>query len=835
MTYGEAAATPSALAPGLGHDEAARILADVGPNALPPAQPTPLWLRFLRQFQNPLTYLLLFALAFDLGSWVFDGAPGWPVEALAIAAVLLLNASLGALQEHRSEQALRELEALAAPTAWVIRAGEVRRVPSRELVPGDLVRIEAGERVPADGDVVEAHGLMADESVLTGESMPLDKARGDEASSGTLIVRGKGALRITRTGPRSTMGKLASMLGRIDVEKTPLEKRLAALGKQLARWVGSLAAVLAVAGIIVEGPERIQEVILFTTALAIAAVPEGLPAVVTLALAMGVQRMAKRHAVVRRLSAVEALGSVTVIATDKTGTLTENHMAVEALEAEDADEAMRALVLANDADLGSRAGDPIDVALLDHGVARGHDIERIRREYPRRSVRPFDSAWKFMRVTVDRDGRPHSYVKGAPEVVLARCVLAPEQRAVWTARAEARAEEGYRVLALAGGDGEREEDLHLLGLVMSWDPPRAEVPEAMKQAQAAGVRVVMITGDHPGTARAVAERIGMNGTEVLTGRELDALDDVALREAVKRASVFARVSAEHKLRLVDALKANGEIVAMTGDGVNDAPALKRSDVGIAMGQRGSDVAREVADLVLLDDNFASIVGAIEEGRGIYANIQKFIRFLFSTNIALVGLVVIGVVGGLVVGLREISGAILQPLTAIQLLWINFMGDGPAALALALEKNPGVMQRPPRSPQSPLLDRPSLIFVWSTGLLKAIAGVALLVIMPVLGYAAVAVRTAVFLFESITEVVSAYPARHFGGPSTMNGVLHVVVLASVALQILTVALPELRTILGLVPLGGPALCAITAAIAATWLAAELLNRGVTRVYDHTRHG
>jgi len=405
MTYGEAAATPSALAPGLGHDEAARILADVGPNALPPAQPTPLWLRFLRQFQNPLTYLLLFALAFDLGSWVFDGAPGWPVEALAIAAVLLLNASLGALQEHRSEQALRELEALAAPTEWVIRAGEVRRVPSRELVPGDLVRIEAGERVPADGDVVEAHGLMADESVLTGESMPLDKARGDEASSGTLIVRGKGSLRITRTGPRSTMGKLASMLGRIDVEKTPLEKRLAALGKQLARWVGSLAAVLAVAGIIVEGPERIQEVILFTTALAIAAVPEGLPAVVTLALAMGVKRMAKRHAVVRRLSAVEALGSVTVIATDKTGTLTENKMSVKELISIDEAAALKALVLANDADPSSGAGDPLELALLEFGSKSGLDPVALMNQCRRLDSIPFDSTYKYMQVTVEEQGR----------------------------------------------------------------------------------------------------------------------------------------------------------------------------------------------------------------------------------------------------------------------------------------------------------------------------------------------------------------------------------------------------------------------------------------------
>jgi Ca2+-transporting ATPase len=405
--------------------------------------------------------------------------------------------------------------------------------------------------------------------------------------------------------------------------------------------------------------------------------------------------------------------------------------------------------------------------------------------------------------------------------VLARCALGAGERAHWLARADEGAGEGFRVLALAGAPGETEEGLRFLGLVRLWDPPRAEVSGALARARAAGVRVLMVTGDHPGTARAVARAIGFDGEPVLSGADLDALSDDALREALRVTSV----TPEHKLRLVDALQRSGEIVAMTGDGVNDAPALKRADVGVAMGQRGSDVAREVADLVLLDDDFASIVGAIEEGRSIYENIQKFVRFLFSTNIALVTLVVAGAVGSFATGLREVGGALVLPLTAIQLLWINFLGDGPAALALALDRNPGVMDRPPRPPSAPLLDRPSVQFVVSTGLFKAVAGVALLVALPVYGYAVLAVRTVVFLYESVAQLVFAYPARRIGRRPSRNPVLHAVIVASVGLQLATIFVAPLRQVLGLVPLDGFALAVAAGAVVVTWVLAELLNRAL----------
>lgn len=506
--------------------------------------------------------------------------------------MLLLNSGLGTFQEYRSEQALARLRATAAALAWVLRDGKMAHVPSRDLVRGDIVRIEAGERVPADGVLVESHGVMIDEAVLTGESVPVDKSDGGEMFSGTLTVRGKGLFQVKKTGLASSMGKLATMLGQIETEKTPLEKRLGVLGHQVARWVGGVTLLLAIGGLLAEGVGRFEEVVLFAVALAVAAVPEGMPAVVTLTLALGVQRMAKRHAVVRRLSAVEALGSVTVICTDKTGTLTENRMAVHGLDAVDEEATLVAMVVASDADVDGQAGDPLELGLLEYARARGSDPEALRSVRPRRSVRPFDSAWKFMRVTVDEFGSSASYLKGAPEVLLNRCSLSDAERADWAGRAERGAHEGYRLLALARGKGEEETGLTFLGLVSMWDPPRAEVPDAIRTAQKAGLRVLMITGDHPGTAKAVAQKIGMASVDVLTGNDIEHMSADDLRDAVRRVSVFARVSPEHKLRLVEALKADGEIVAMTGDGVNDAPALKRSDVGVAMRQRGSDVSRD---------------------------------------------------------------------------------------------------------------------------------------------------------------------------------------------------------------------------------------------------
>jgi len=824
---GDDAVGGTAASVGLTGAEALRLLRELGPNALPETRPTPLWLSFVRQFQNPLIYVLLFALSFDVGSWMLEGAVGGPVEALAIAAVLLLNAGLGTYQEKRSEQAIAQLRAMAAPLTWVHRDGKLVHVPSLELVPGDVMRLEAGERVPADGTLLETPGMMVDESLLTGESVPVDKARAQEVFSGTLVVRGKGNIRATRTGAKSSMGKLAHMLGEIKVEKTPLEKRLAVLGAQIARAVGALAFALAAAGIAVEGFGRFKEVILFAVALAVAAVPEGMPAVVTLTLALGVQRMARRNAVVRRLAAVETLGSVTVIATDKTGTLTENRMVVRALDTEDPEAARLAMVLANDADTAGDAGDPLELALLEHARSNGSDIAELRRIQRRVGSRPFDSAWKFMRVTVELDGKQRSFLKGAPEVILGRSSLSNQERARWEKQAELAANSGHRVLALASSDGQAEEDLRFIGLALLWDPPRKEVPDAIARAHGAGIRVLMLTGDHPGTARAVAREVGIACDSSLTGEDLEHMSPDELQKAARTTAVFARVSPEHKLRLVEALRADGEIVAMTGDGVNDAPALKRSDVGIAMGQRGSDVAREVADVVLLDDNFASIVGAIEEGRSIYDNIQSFIRFTFSTNVSLVLLIVTGAVGSYIMKLRDPSGMLLLPLTAVQLLWINFLGDGPPALALALDRNSGVMARPPRPAKSALLDLASTRFIVIAGLFKGLLGISLLVVLPVLGYSLIAVQTVIFLYESIAKLVSAYPSRTLFQRPSKNLVLHGSIAFGVGLQLLTVVVPALRTVLVLAALDIRGFALLAAAIAATFTVAEGASRLLRR--------
>jgi Ca2+-transporting ATPase len=781
--------------PGLSSAEAAERLARVGPNALPERPPVPWWRRLLAQFASPLIYILLFALAFDVAVWVSEGAHGWPVEAMAIGVILLLNAGLGLYQEQRSEAALARLKALTGAQAWVLRDGHLVRLAIHDIVPDDRVRLEAGDRVPADGMLAETLGAMLDESLLTGESMPLDKGPGDEAFSGTLLVRGHAMLDVTRTGAISAMGRLAVMLGDITAAQTPLERRVDLLGRQIARGVLVLASVLGVLGVLAEGLSRAPHIVIFAVALAVAAVPEGLPAVLTVALALGVERMARQRAVVRRLSAVEALGSVNVIATDKTGTLTENRMDVRALDAVDLPRAIEAMTLANEADLDTGAGDPLDLGLLRYAAGEGVDVPELRRAHPVVSARAFDSAWKYARVTVESGEGQVSYLKGAPEVLLDRCDLLPEQRDAWRGRAEAHARSGHRVLALACGAGEREDGLSLLGFALFWDPPRAEVPGAVARAHAAGIRVVMITGDHPETALAVARQIGIADPRVITGDALGQLAEDAFRQTTLATNVFARVQPEQKLQIVEALQAQGRIVAMTGDGVNDAPALKRSDVGVAMGQRGSDVSREVADLVLLDDNFATIVGAVEEGRSIYENIQKFLRFLFSTNLSEVILVAAGTVLAYVWGLRDSTGALLLPLTAAQILWINLMTDGIPALALAFDRTPGVMQVPPRPATAPLLDRPSMQFVIGAGVGKALLALSVLGLVPLLGYSLDTARATAFHFMAIGQLLLTYPARHTWMRPLPNRALHVAVVAGIAVQVLASLMPLTAGLLG----------------------------------------
>ena len=807
---------------GLSGAEARARLEHYGPNALPEKPRTSTLRRLLRQFQSPLIYILLFALAIDLFIWGAERAGGIPFESVAIGLILALNAILGAYQEAKAENALARLKALAESMVWVFRDGEIARLPATALVPGDLVRVESGERVPADGSFVEAHGILVDESVLTGESVPVEKSPGDEAFSGTVVVRGKGHLELTKTGSRSAMGRLAEMLGTIETEKTPLERRLAVFGDQIARWVLGLAAAIAIGGTLIEGVSNVFHVLLFAVALAVAAVPEGLPAVLTLTLALGVERMAKRKAVVRRLSAVEALGSVTVIATDKTGTLTENRMRVHSLDSPDVRRALLALVLANDAEAGTDAGDPIEVALLAYARAEGVDLAVVTATHPRRGVVPFDSSYKFMRVSVEENGGLVSYLKGAPEVLLERCRSRKRNGA---AGREGRCPrgDGFRLLALAWRDGEGDDEDDLPRACALWDPPRPEVPEAIRQARDAGLRIVMVTGDHPATAVAVARDVGIEPGRVVTGIDLDEMSDEQMRRVVEEANVFARVAPEHKLRLVEALKENGEIVAVTGDGVNDAPALKRADVGVSMGQRGSDVARDVSDLVLLDDNFASIVAAIEEGRNIYENIQRFIRFLFSTNLAEASIVVMGVLGSLLLGLREEDGGLLLPLTAVQLLWVNIVTDGPPALALGLDRNRGVMGQRPRDPSSRLLNRDVVRFIFVIGFAKALIGGVLLVMMPRAGFSLEVTRSTLFLYVTIGQLVLAYPARRMVSVPSFNLALHLSVFLGTALQLATVLVPWLRALLGLEALDVPALLWLVVTVGVSWGIAELYSR------------
>jgi Ca2+-transporting ATPase len=811
---------------GLTTAEAAERLARVGPNALPEEPGEPVWRRLLRQFQSPLIYILVFALVLDLGIWLLE-RDGLPFEALAIGAILLLNAALGFWQEWKAEDALTRLKQLGTPRIWTLRDGNLIQLPNTVLVPGDLIRLESGDRVPADASVVNGENLLLDESTLTGESFPVEKDNDAELFAGTLVARGHSYATVTRTGAASAMGRLAGMLGGVESTATPLERRLQAFGRQIARWVLAVAVLIALSGLLIEGVGRLGQVLLFAVALAVAAVPEGLPAVLTFTLALGVERMARRKAVVRRLAAVEALGSVTVIATDKTGTLTENQMEVRRIESPDPERALRAIVLANDAEPDTRVGDPLEVALHAWAREQGHEPERIQADQPRLSSRSFDASWRYMRVTVNEQGREISYLKGAPEVLLHRCRLSDDERDRWSKALEAGAAEGLRTLALAFGEGETEDDLTWLGLVLLWDPPRPEVPAAITQARDAGIRVLMITGDHPATALTVAREIGLPADRAVTGPELDGMTPEQFAEAARAVTVFARMKPEHKLRLVDVLREAGEVVAMTGDGVNDAPALKRADIGVAMGRRGSDVSREVADLVLLDDNFATIVAAVEEGRSIYHNVQAFIRFLFSTNLSEVLVVALGLFAAAALGLRDDAGALLIPLTAAQLLWINLVTDGAPALALALDRTPGVMRHAPRPISAPLLDATSLRFILTTGAIKALAAFALLGALPRLGVSLEVTRGVVFLFMAVGQLLFAYPARRTEVNPLPNRWLHVAVFAGIAAQLPILLVPAMREAFDVVPGPGWLAGVIAAGAVTSWLAAEAAGRTIWR--------
>ncbi|MBL8793026.1 MAG: cation-translocating P-type ATPase [Planctomycetia bacterium] len=783
-----------------------------GPNELPEAPPEPRWRHFLRQFEQLVIGILIAAavIAGLLGEWI---------DTLAILAIVLLNGILGFLQEARAERALAALRKLSAPVARVLRDGVLLLLPARELVPGDRIELEAGDHIPADARLLEAFGLRVQEAALTGESTPVDKdahAVLDEAVAlgnrrnmvyqGTLATAGQASAIVVAIGTQTELGHIAGLLGRTPNEPTPLQRRLSQLGRILAALCLSIVGIIFILQLLRGG--GLLEVFLLAVSLAVAAVPEGLPAVVTVALALGLQRMVRRHALIRRLPSVETLGSVTVICSDKTGTLTRNEMTVSevvvgaaayrvtgagyaprgafvpmAAEApidprRDAD-LMRLLEIGircnnarltrgpEDEDRWQLVGDPTEGALLVAAAKAGVDVQAP--SAPVLLHLPFDSERKAMSVvTASPAGLAIMYTKGAPEAILDCAAdelhagqvrpLAPEGRAAIARQAADMADRALRVLALAyrpfpdtAAGPYRETDLIFVGLVGMIDPPREEARAAVRKCLDAGIRPVMITGDHPATAQAIARQLGLasEADRVVTGSELDNLSDEALAGEVERIAVYARVSAEHKLRVVRAWQACGQVVAMTGDGVNDAPAIKAADIGIAMGVTGTDVTKEASDLVLTDDNFASIVNAVEEGRGIYDNIQKVLFYLLASNTSEV--------------LFMFCAALLGwpvPLLAIQVLWINLVSDGFPALALGMEPpERDLMRRPPRPPHEPVI-------TWERGRLMLLYGL-LMAVVALLGFAVMyrdnvanldAARTVAFCTMAYSQLFYALACR-----------------------------------------------------------------------------
>lgn len=724
---------------GLAASEAERRLAAQGPNALPEDHGRRWWRTLAEQFTQFLVAILIVAA-------VVSVALGEFLDAGVILAIVVLNGLLGFVQEHRAEQALNALKSLAPPMATTVRDGHTLVIPAERLVPGDLVQLQAGDIVPADGRLVDVAGLRVDESILTGESLPVDKllaavhgdaALGDRLSmvyQGARVVHGRGAVLITGTGTATELGRIALSLRTQASPDSPLQRHLADTGRWLVYGAGALCAVVFATGLL-RGIE-LHEMFLTSVSLAVAAIPEGLPAATTVVLALGVERMAGRKAVVRRLSAVEALGSVTAICTDKTGTLTENRMRARELwtiggpvplasfsvgsgtEAA-VTAAIRAAVLCNDASpaegMEPASGDPTEVALLDLAQDARLDPAAIRAGAPRVDEIPFDAERARMTVVCEGPSGRSVCTKGAPEVILPDCVqwaapggeqpLSAELRAQVLAAAAEMASRGVRVLAIAERPfpgplplEESETGLTFLALIGLIDPLRANAASSIAATRAAGIRVLMLTGDHPETARAIAAELQLPTDRVALGRELEGLDDSGVAAILAETNVFARVSSAHKPRIVEALRREGHIVAMTGDGVNDAPALQLADVGVAMTGSGTDVARDAADIVLLDNNYGTIVAAIEEGRTVYENIRKFVHYLLTCNSAEVSVVFLVLLFGGV-----------TPLLPAQILFINLVTDGLPALALGREPaEPGIMSRPPRPARTSILTLGSVV-------------------------------------------------------------------------------------------------------------------------------
>jgi magnesium-transporting ATPase (P-type) len=737
---------------GISKEEASNRLVEQGPNRLPETSARGPLVRFFYQFHNVLIYVLMAASAVTamLGHWV---------DASVILGVVLINAVIGFVQEGKAENALRAIRQMLSPNAMVLRDGRQMTIRAEDLVPGDIVLLQSGDKVPADVRLFRLKGLQIQESILTGESMAVEKITdpvaqesviGDRrcmAYSGTLVTHGQGSGVVVATGAQTEIGRISTLVSEVESVTTPLLRQMAQFGRWLTLAILGIAIITFAFGSLVRN-YLVAEMFLAAVSLAVAAIPEGLPAIMTITLAIGVQRMAQRNAIIRRLPAVETLGAVSVICSDKTGTLTRNEMTVRtiatagnlfelggtgydphgAISLSNRDvlpeerpllqEIVRAAVLCNDASLEQKNtewlvhGDPMEGALLVAGLKAGLDIEAEGKQYPRTDLIPFESEHRFMATLHhSHSGDAFIFLKGAPEHVLEMCAC---QRTVdgdqslnsayWLARIEEIAKRGQRVLAIAikptGNEhlelrfGDVENDLIMLGLFGLIDPPREEAIEAMQACDKAGIRVKMITGDHGATARAIARQLKLvNAGDVLTGQELERMSEDELRQRVQDVDVYARVNPEHKLLLVRLMQEQGLIVAMTGDGVNDAPALKRADVGTAMGRSGTEAAREAAEMVLADDNFASITHAVEEGRTVYDNLKKAILFILPTN----GGEALIILAAILLGFHQL------PLTPVQILWVNMITAVTLALALAFEPpEQNVMRRPPRDSHEPML-------------------------------------------------------------------------------------------------------------------------------------
>ncbi|MEW6181151.1 MAG: cation-translocating P-type ATPase [Chloroflexota bacterium] len=876
---------------GLTSEEAARRLTEYGPNQLAEAPRRTFFQLVIGQLNNFVVILLIVAALISAVVSYVENEPF--IESAAILAIVILNAVLGVIQESRAEQSLAALKKLAAPEALVLRDGRRVNLPASQLVPGDIVFLEAGNFVPADIRLLEAVNLRIEEAALTGESvaveknaalqLPPDAAIGDRKNTafmGTTVIYGRGRGVVVSTGMRTQLGMIAGMLQSVEQEETPLQRRLDQLGKTLGWAALIICGLVFIAGIL-QGGEMLH-MFMIAVSLAIAAVPEGLPAIVTISLALGMREMVRRHALIRRLSSVETLGSTTVICSDKTGTLTQNAMTVTRVWVDGrmyeisgagfstegefrldgqkiAPQSHPALLTAlwvgtlnNDAVLehieGSNGnanyriiGDPTEGALLIAAAKAGALPEELNRAYPRSQEIPFDSDRKRM-ITIHKVHDPRRddlspfdestdrqqyiiQVKGAPDVVLDLCryiqssddrprPLDDETRRQILAANDEMTRQALRVLGVAYrvvsvlpeeiNAPELEKDLVFAGLIGMIDPARKEVRPALEKAQRAGVRTIMITGDYPNTARAIAESIGLlrPAHQVLTGAQLNEMDDTALQQQVPHTDVFARVSPEHKKRIVDALKATGEVVAMTGDGVNDAPAIKRADIGISMGITGTDVAKETADMVLTDDNYASIVSAIEQGRIIYSNIRKFVYYLISCNLAEIMIIFLPTAFGKLI-FPFAGERVLSPLTPIQLLWLNLITDGAPALALGTEKgDPDIMDHPPRPPQEPIINRSMQIGVLIQTL--AITAATLTAFGLGLRYDPPSAGTMAFLTLSLSELLRAFTARSERYPLFKIGVfgnpwMNRAVVFSLALLLMVVYVPFFNPIFNTVPL------------------------------------